>query len=57
MKSFADADVLVTTEIYAASEERIDGVTGAALAAAIASGGHRQVVFAPTKEEVINRVR
>ncbi len=56
VKSFADADVLVTTEIYAASEERIDGVTGAALAAAIASGGHRQVVFAPTKEEVINRV-
>jgi UDP-N-acetylmuramate--alanine ligase len=56
VRSFTDADVLVVTEIYAASEERIDGVTGAALAEAIRSAGHRQVIFAPTKEEVVGRV-
>ena len=56
VRSFTDADVLVATEIYAASEERIDGVTGAGLAEAIRSGGHPQVIFAPTREEVVSRV-
>ena len=56
VRSFTDADVLVVTEIYAASEEKIDGVTGAALAETIRSAGHRRVIFAPTKEEVVSRV-
>jgi UDP-N-acetylmuramate--alanine ligase len=56
VRSFTDADVLVVTEIYAASEERIDGVTGEALAQAIRSAGHGRVIFAPTKEEVVGRV-
>jgi UDP-N-acetylmuramate--alanine ligase len=56
VRSFNDADVLVVTEIYAASEEKIDGVTGAALAETIRSAGHRHVIFAPTKEEVVSRV-
>ena len=56
VRSFTDADVLLVTEIYAASEERIEGVTGAALAQAIRSGGHPRVIFAPTKEEVVGRV-
>ena len=55
-KSFNDADVLVATEIYAASEEKIEGVTGAGLAEAVRSGGHPQVIFAQTKEEVVARV-
>jgi UDP-N-acetylmuramate--alanine ligase len=56
VRSFADADVLLVTEIYAASEERIDGVTGAALSECIRSAGHRRVIFAPTKEELVGRV-
>ncbi len=51
--SFADADVLIITEIYAASEEKIDGVTGKWLAERIRTGGHPNVGFAPTKEDVI----
>ncbi len=54
--SFGDADLLVVTEIYAASEERIDGVTGNMLADRIRSGGHRNVVFAPTREDVVATV-
>ncbi len=56
VRSFTDADVLVVTEIYSASEEKIDGVTGAALAETIRSAGHRRVIFAATKEEVVSRV-
>jgi UDP-N-acetylmuramate--alanine ligase len=56
VRSFTDADVLVVTEIYAASEEKIDGVTGAALAETIRSAGHGRVIFAATKEEAVGRV-
>jgi len=56
VRSFTDADVLLVTEIYAASEERIEGVTGAALSEAIRSAGHPCVIFAPTKEEVVEKV-
>jgi UDP-N-acetylmuramate--alanine ligase len=54
--SFADADILVLTEIYAASEERIEGISGRLLADRIRSGGHRNVEFASTKEEVVRVV-
>ena len=56
VRSFTDADVLVVTEIYAASEEQIDGVTGAALSERIRSAGHRRVIFAATREEAVGRV-
>ena len=56
MKSFGDADVLLVTEIYAASEEKIDGVCGEALAGSIHSGGHPNVIFAPTREEMISHI-
>lgn len=45
LRCFDDADVLVMTEIYPASESPIEGITGRALAAAIAAGGHRRVEF------------
>ncbi|MGA3173751.1 MAG: UDP-N-acetylmuramate--L-alanine ligase [Syntrophorhabdales bacterium] len=54
--SFADADVLFVTEIYAASEDRIDGVSGEYLAGHIRSGGHPNVIFVPTKEEAVSRI-
>ena len=39
--SFNEADALIVTEIYAASEDKIEGVTGASLAEKIRSSGHR----------------
>jgi UDP-N-acetylmuramate--alanine ligase len=45
-RCFHDADVLILTDIYAASEEPIAGVTAETLAEAIARRGHREVVYA-----------
>jgi UDP-N-acetylmuramate--alanine ligase len=56
VKSFIDADMLIVTEIYAASEEKIDGVSGSLLADRIRSEGHSNVLFAPTKEEIISMI-
>ena len=45
-KAFHQADVLLLTDIYPASEEPIPGITAEALAQAIAERGHRQVAWA-----------
>jgi UDP-N-acetylmuramate--alanine ligase len=45
-RSFYQADVLIVTEIYRAGEEPIPGVTGAALAEAVAEHGHKDVSHA-----------
>jgi UDP-N-acetylmuramate--alanine ligase len=44
-KAFHQADVLLLTDIYAASEEPIPGITAEALARAIAGRGHRHVAW------------
>ncbi len=44
-RSFYDADVLLLCDIYAASEEPIEGVTSAALAEEIERFGHRNVHY------------
>lgn len=54
--SFNEADVLIITEIYAASEEKIEGVTGANLAENIRASGHKNVIFAETKEKAAEEV-
>ena len=43
--AFNQADLLVLTDIYAASESRIEGVTGEALAESIWAAGHKNAVF------------
>jgi len=43
--AFHDADLLVITEIYAASEPKLPGVEAAALAEAVRQRGHRDVRF------------
>jgi UDP-N-acetylmuramate--alanine ligase len=48
--SFNQADVLVLTEIYAAGETPIEGITGEKLADAISSAGHKNVVFSSTMQ-------
>ena len=47
-RSFNHADVLVITDIYAAGESPIEGVTGEALANAISAAGHKSVVYTST---------
>ncbi len=48
LRSFNQADVLVITDIYAAGEPPIEGITGERLAEAISSAGHKNVVYSST---------
>ena len=50
-RSFYDADVVLLTDIYAASEEPIEGVTAQALAEDIERFGHRNVHYIGAVEE------
>ena len=52
-RAFNQADVLVLTDIYAASETPIPGVTGEALANAIRGAGHKNVYYAHLLQEGI----
>ena len=45
VSAFNDADVVFLTNIYAAGEDPIPGVTGKALADAVVAHGHRDVTF------------
>ncbi len=48
--SFNYADVLIVTEIYAAGESPIAGITGELVAEAISSAGHKNVIFSSTMQ-------
>ena len=50
LRSFNQADLLVVTEIYAAGESPIDGVTGEKLAEAISAAGHKRVIYSSTMQ-------
>jgi len=54
--SFNEADILIVTEIYPASEEKIEGITGRLLSERIRASGHKNVIFAPTKEDASDRI-
>ncbi len=54
--AFNQADVLVTTEVYAAGEDPISGVTGQALFEALQDFGHKQARFEPDLERTIDVV-
>jgi UDP-N-acetylmuramate--alanine ligase len=56
-RAFHDADVVLLTEIYAAGEEKIPGVTAAALAEAVHACGHRAVEFVAEKSRIVPRLR
>lgn len=49
-RSFDQADLLVVTEIYAAGESPIEGVTGEKLAEAISAAGHKRVIYSSTMQ-------
>jgi len=52
-RAFNQADVLVLTDIYAASEPPIPGVTGEALAEAVRAAGHKNVIYRSSMQEGI----
>jgi len=56
LAAFDDADTLFLSEIYAAGEEAIDGVSGATLAQALNARGHADVRFVPARDELAARV-
>ena len=55
-RCFYESDVLLVTEIYAASEKPIAGVTGQRLAETIAQHGHHQLHFCATLEELLDQL-
>jgi UDP-N-acetylmuramate--alanine ligase len=59
--AFGQADAVIVTEIYAAGEEPLAGVTGEAVAEAIRRQGPREVIFVPDRskalEELLARLR
>ena len=52
-RAFNQADIVVLTDIYAASEAPIPGITSEALAAAIREAGHKNVHYFRTMQEGI----
>ncbi len=59
--AFNDADVLLLTNIYAAGEDSIPGVTGRGLADAIVAHGHPDVTYVESRAQllpaIVDRVR
>jgi UDP-N-acetylmuramate--alanine ligase len=53
LSAFDDADIVILTEIYAAGEDPLPGVSGEALYRALKKRGHAEVHFAPTKDELL----
>jgi UDP-N-acetylmuramate--alanine ligase len=50
--AFDDADLLILTDIYAAGEDRIEGVSGETLYDALRRRGHTDVRFIPSRNDV-----
>jgi UDP-N-acetylmuramate--alanine ligase len=51
-RAFLNADVLVVTDVYAAREEPIQGVSGELIVHAAREVGHKQVHYVPDKKDV-----
>jgi UDP-N-acetylmuramate--alanine ligase len=56
-RAFYQSDVLIVLPIYAASEDPIDGVSGAALCEAITAHGHKQVACVDGIPAALDRLR
>lgn len=52
-RAFNQSDILVMTDIYAASEASIAGISGETLAQAISAAGHKNVIFRSSMQEGI----
>jgi UDP-N-acetylmuramate--alanine ligase len=56
-RCFYQSDVLLLTEIYAASEKPIPGITGELLAKNISAHGHHDLHFCADLEETLEKLR
>ncbi|MEA2014003.1 MAG: UDP-N-acetylmuramate--L-alanine ligase [Thermodesulfobacteriota bacterium] len=56
LDSFADADILILTDIYAASEKEIKGVHSINLCKGIKDQGHGDVIYLSSFKEIIDHV-
>jgi UDP-N-acetylmuramate--alanine ligase len=56
-RAFYESDLLVVLPIYAAGEEKIDGVEGFALFEEIQRHGHKDVVYAESLETAVSHLR
>jgi UDP-N-acetylmuramate--alanine ligase len=54
--AFPDADVLVITDIYAASEQPIPGIHAAALCEAVRDQGHPDVTYIKEFDEIVEHL-
>ena len=54
--AFGDADALILTDIYAASEREIEGVHASKLCEGIRSGGHRDVTYVSNFDAIVDRL-
>ena len=50
--AFNDADTLILTDIYAAGEKEIEGITGKRLFEEIERHGHRDITFIPDRNDL-----
>jgi UDP-N-acetylmuramate--alanine ligase len=55
-RAFNQADLVVLTDIYAASETPVPGITAAALADSIRAAGHKNVAYYSSMQEGIERL-
>ncbi|MGA2482718.1 MAG: UDP-N-acetylmuramate--L-alanine ligase [Candidatus Acidiferrales bacterium] len=55
-RAFNQADLLVLTDIYPASETPIEGISSERLATAIRDAGHKNVLYCATMQEAIARL-
>ena len=56
LSAFADADVVILTDIYPASEPPIQGVHASALCEAIKTHGHPEALYIPGFEEIADHI-
>jgi UDP-N-acetylmuramate--alanine ligase len=56
-RAFHDADVVLITEIYAAGEAKIPGISAEALCEAVRACGHRAAEYVPEKSAIVPRLR
>ncbi len=57
LTAFNEADLLVVTDIYPASEAPIEGVTAKKLFDGIGACGHKNVYFEPDKNKLVEKLR
>jgi UDP-N-acetylmuramate--alanine ligase len=56
LAAFYDADILILTDIYAAGEDRIEGVEARALFEGIREYGHKDVTYLSNKKEIVDHL-